>query len=175
MILQYVLFQTKKMLFASIIANGRPTGWASQFVPPLVPFVSVRHLSQISGNQDFNTFLKRWKKKIFLFLWPPFKYLSRKWRLQLVPIFEFICRHILLRFDILPISARYFRKGFGRWFTTWPCVTYKDDMWGYTGRLAGFGWMQTKTQWSQNSNLKWKNNWIYPCSSTFVGLTHCKY
>lgn len=49
MIIRYVLFQTKKMLFASIVANG----W---FAQPLVPSVSVRHLSQISGNQDFNMF-----------------------------------------------------------------------------------------------------------------------
>lgn len=59
MILHYVLFQTKKMLFASIVAKGRQRLLASQFVQPLVP---PRHLSQISGNKDF-MFKKKNKKK----------------------------------------------------------------------------------------------------------------
>lgn len=60
--------------------------------------------------------------------------------------------------QIWPLASRsaiHFRKNiFGRSFTTWPCVTYKDDVWRDTGSLAGFGCVQTKTQWSQNSNLR---------------------
>lgn len=117
-----------------------PTDWVFQFVQPLVPSVSVIHPCQISVNQHFNMFYKgeKIKNKTFSVTVAAFKYLSCKWRRpQPAPIFEFICRHMLLRFDILPISALYFRKVFGRWFTAWPCVTYKDDMRRYTGRLAG--------------------------------------
>lgn len=63
MILRYVLFQTKKMLFvvvlvtttllASVSANGRHrTDWMLQFVQPLWPLL----LSQISITQHFNMF-----------------------------------------------------------------------------------------------------------------------
>lgn len=155
----------------------RSTDWVSQFVQPLASSVSVRHLCQTSVNQYFNV-LKRWKNKKthFAVSVAPCMYLSYKWRRpQAVPVFKFICRHILLlpfAYVLEKLSAGDLQHGHA--------VNTKMT-WSDTGSRTGFRWMQTKTQWSQNSNLKrwcapsyscFKSTHFEPYTSNLRGLKH---
>lgn len=87
-------------------------------------------------------------------------------------LFLYIRRHILLRSDILPVSALCFRKKCSAGdlqhghalHTKMTCEGTQE---------AGFGWITAKTQWNQNSNLKLEKKWICPWSST-TESTHRK-
>lgn len=138
MILDYVLFQTKKMLFlvvistttlfASIIANGRQHLLVSLWLDICPAPCSFRLLDIFLKSPKINILVcfkkvekknkKKNKTKLLSVSVATFKYLSchQVKKLQPDPIFKFVCRHILLRFDILPISALYFRKVF------WPVI-----------------------------------------------------